>query len=212
MTNPLEQRIEPELEQFIQDGTYKRLNFLDSPQAARVRMEGRGEVIILSSNNYLGLSNQPSVVAAGKTALDRFGAGTASVRFICGTFTIHRALEAACARLVATPASLWFVSAWNANEAVPATLLTQEDIDHQRSAEPCLDHRCRAAGQGHHQVPERGVPALRSGRSSGKAGRGAGSPGEDGGNRRRLLDGRRDRQAARPHRALSQAPGGTGGG
>lgn len=128
MTNPLERRIEPELEQFIRDGTYKRLNFLDSPQAARVRMEDRGEVIILSSNNYLGLSNEPAVVAAGKAALDRYGAGTASVRFICGTFTIHRALEAACARLVGTAASLSFVSAWNANEALPATLLTDHDI------------------------------------------------------------------------------------
>jgi glycine C-acetyltransferase len=128
MTNSLDQRIEPELEQFIRDGTYKRLNFLDSPQAARVRMEGRGEVIILSSNNYLGLSNEAAVVAAGKNALDRFGAGTASVRFICGTFTIHRALEAACARLVGTAASLSFVSAWNANEAVPATLLTEDDL------------------------------------------------------------------------------------
>jgi glycine C-acetyltransferase len=126
--NRLEQRIEPELEQFIRDGTYKRLNFLDSPQAPRVRMEGRGEVIILSSNNYLGLCNEPSVVAAGKKALDRFGAGTASVRFICGTFTIHRALEAACARLVGTAASLSFVSAWNANEAVPGTLLTENDV------------------------------------------------------------------------------------
>ncbi|MEA2714688.1 MAG: glycine C-acetyltransferase [Gemmatimonadales bacterium] len=128
MTNPLERRIEPELEQFIQDGTYKRLNFLDSPQAARVRMEGRGEVIILSSNNYLGLCNEPAVVRAGKEALDRFGAGTASVRFICGTFTIHRDLEAACARLVGTSTSLSFVSAWNANEAVPATLLGENDI------------------------------------------------------------------------------------
>jgi glycine C-acetyltransferase len=128
MTNVLERRIEPELEQFIQNGTYKRLNYLDSPQAARVQMEDRGEVIILSSNNYLGLSNEPAVIAAGKDALDRFGAGTASVRFICGTFTIHRALEAACARLVGTPASLSFVSAWNANEAVPATLLTEQDL------------------------------------------------------------------------------------
>jgi glycine C-acetyltransferase len=128
MSNPLEQRIEPELEQFIQNGTYKRLNYLDSPQDARVRMEDRGEVIILSSNNYLGLSNEPAVIAAGKQALDRFGAGTASVRFICGTFTIHRALEAACARLVGTAASLSFVSAWNANEALPATLLTEHDL------------------------------------------------------------------------------------
>jgi glycine C-acetyltransferase len=124
----LEQRIEPELERFIREGTYKRLNFLDSPQAPRVRMEGRGEVIILSSNNYLGLSNEPAVVRAGKDALDRFGAGTASVRFICGTFTIHRTLEAACARLVGTAASLSFVSAWNANEAIPGTLLTENDL------------------------------------------------------------------------------------
>jgi glycine C-acetyltransferase len=128
MTNPLEQRIEPELEQFIRDGTYKRLNFLGSPQDARVLMEGRGEVIILSSNNYLGLSNEPAVVAAGKSGLERYGAGTASVRFICGTFTIHRSLEAACARLVGTAASLSFVSAWNANEALPATLLTEHDL------------------------------------------------------------------------------------
>jgi glycine C-acetyltransferase len=128
MTNPLDRRIEPELEELIRNGTYKRLNFLESPQAPRVRMEGRGEVIILSSNNYLGLANEPSVVRAGKDALERFGAGTASVRFICGTFTVHRALEAACARLVGTAASLSFVSAWNANEAVPGTLLTEHDF------------------------------------------------------------------------------------
>ncbi|HET7516415.1 MAG TPA: glycine C-acetyltransferase [Actinomycetes bacterium] len=128
MSHVLERRLEEALEGFIRDGVYKRLNYLDSPQAARVTMEGRGEVIILSSNNYLGLSNQPEVVAAGKAALDRYGAGTASVRFICGTFTIHRALEHACARLVGTPASLSFVSCWNANEAFPGTLLTENDV------------------------------------------------------------------------------------
>jgi glycine C-acetyltransferase len=128
MSVRFEQRLEGELEQFIRDGVYKRLNYLDGPQAARVRMEGRGEVIILSSNNYLGLSAQPEVIAAGKAALDRYGAGTASVRFICGTYTVHRALEAGCARLVGTGASLSFVSAWNANEAVPATLLGESDI------------------------------------------------------------------------------------
>ena len=128
MSVHFEQRLEQELEQFIRDGVYKRLNYLDSPQAARVRMEGRGEVIILSSNNYLGMSSQPEVIAAGKAALDRYGAGTASVRFICGTYTVHRALEAACARLVGTGSSLSFVSAWNANEAVPATLLGEQDI------------------------------------------------------------------------------------
>jgi glycine C-acetyltransferase len=124
----LEDRVERELEGFIRDGVYKRLKFLDGPQAARVRMEEHGDVIILSSNNYLGLSNEPTVVEAGRRALDRFGAGTASVRFICGTFTVHRDLEAACARLVGTAASLSFVSCWNANEAVPGTLLGEEDL------------------------------------------------------------------------------------
>lgn len=124
----LETRVAQALEGFVRDGVYKRLKFLDGPQAPRVRMEEHGEVIILSSNNYLGLSNEPAVVSAGRAALDRFGAGTASVRFICGTFTIHRELEAACARLVGTPASLSFVSCWNANEAVPATLLGEDDL------------------------------------------------------------------------------------
>jgi glycine C-acetyltransferase len=128
MKNALDRRLAGELEQFRTDGVYKRLNYLDSPQGPRVRMEGRGDVIILSSNNYLGLSNDPAVVAAGKAALDRFGAGTASVRFICGTFTVHRALEQACARLVGTEASLSFVSCWNANEATPGTLLGENDI------------------------------------------------------------------------------------
>jgi glycine C-acetyltransferase len=124
----LERRLEAELEEFRRTGVYKRLNHLEGPQGPVVRMEGRGDVLVLSSNNYLGLSDQPEVVAAGKAALDRFGAGTASVRFICGTFTVHRALEQACARLVGAEASLSFVSCWNANEAVPATLLGEDDL------------------------------------------------------------------------------------
>jgi glycine C-acetyltransferase len=128
MMESLNQRLTAELEGFRRDGVYKRLLYLESPQAPRARMEGHGEVIVLSSNNYLGLCNVPEVVKAGQDALERFGAGTASVRFICGTFTVHRALEAACARLVGTPASLSFVSCWNANEAVPGTLLGEEDI------------------------------------------------------------------------------------
>ncbi len=128
MTSSLETRVQTGLDQFRRDQVYKTLNYLDSPQAPRVQMEGRGEVIILSSNNYLGLSTEPSVIQAGHEALDRFGAGTASVRFICGTFTIHRELEQALAGLVGTAASLSFVSCWNANEALPATVLTERDI------------------------------------------------------------------------------------
>ena len=128
MTDPLSARLEQELDRFRADGVYKQLNYLEGPMAAHVPMEGRGDILVLSSNNYLGLSAEPAVVAAGKAALDRFGAGTASVRFICGTLTIHRELEAALAAWVGTPASLSFVSCWNANEAVPATLLGEEDL------------------------------------------------------------------------------------
>jgi glycine C-acetyltransferase len=128
VSTSLDARLSAQLDQFRRDGVYKTLNYLESPQAARVRMERRGEVVNLSSNNYLGLSAEPAVVAAGKAGLDRFGAGTASVRFICGTFTVHRDLEAALARLVGTEASLTFVSCWNANEALPGTVLTDRDL------------------------------------------------------------------------------------
>src|SRR3989442_15122846 len=121
-------RLQAELDQFKRDGVYKRLNYLESPQAARVKMQGHGEVVILSSNNYLGLCNAPEVVAAGKRALDQFGAGTGSVRFICGTFTIHRELEEALARLVGCESSLTYVSCWNANEGLVPTLLGEQDI------------------------------------------------------------------------------------
>jgi glycine C-acetyltransferase len=120
--------LDTQLEQFRKDGVYKRLNYLDSPQSARVQMEGRGEVLILSSNNYLGLCDEPSVVEAGIAALRKFGAGTGSVRFICGTFTIHRDLEEALARFVGTPASLSYVSAWNANEGLTGTVAEEGDL------------------------------------------------------------------------------------
>lgn len=120
--------LEAKLQQLRDEKVYKRLNYLDSPQAARVTMEGRGEVLILSSNNYLGLCTEPSVVDAGIEGLRRFGAGTGSVRFICGTFTIHRALEEALARFVGTEASMSYVSAWNANEGLTATVVEDGDF------------------------------------------------------------------------------------
>ena len=120
--------LESKLQQLRDDRVYKRLNHLASPQAARVQMEGRGEVLILSSNNYLGLAAEPAVIDAGIDALRRLGAGTASVRFICGTFTIHRELEQAIARFVGTEASMSYVSAWNANEGFTATVVEEGDF------------------------------------------------------------------------------------
>lgn len=115
------------LEQLQADKVYKRLNYLDSPQSSRVQMEGRGEILILSSNNYLGLSDEQSLIDAGIEGLKKWGAGTASVRFICGTYTIHRELEEALAKFVGTPASLSFVACWNANEAFTGTVAQEGD-------------------------------------------------------------------------------------
>ena len=121
-------QLQDELAGFKKEGVYKRLNYLDSPQDSRVKMEGRGDVVILSSNNYLGLCDVPEVVQAGKAALDHWGAGTASVRFICGTFTIHRELENALAKFVGCESSLTYVSCWNANEGLCPTVLSEPDV------------------------------------------------------------------------------------
>jgi len=109
-------------------GTLKRLRYMQSPMDARVQMEGCGEIIILSSNNYLGLSNHPEVIRAGEEALKRYGAGTASVRFICGTLSIHRELEQKLAAFLGTEASLSYVSCWNANTGAIPVLAGEQDV------------------------------------------------------------------------------------
>ena len=128
MNEGLARRLGAETARFREEGVYKRLNHLEGPQGPRVRMEGRGEVLVLSSNDYLGLASRPEVIAGAKAALDRHGAGTASVRFICGTLALHRELEAALARLVGTAAALTYVSCWAANEGLPASVLDEEDV------------------------------------------------------------------------------------
>jgi glycine C-acetyltransferase len=124
------------LEELRAAGTYKHFNVIRSPQAPLVEMEGRGEIIVLSSNNYLGLANDPDVVAAGIEGLQRYGAGTASVRFICGTFAPHVELEHDLASFSGTEAALTYASCWNANEAViptladASTVLLSDELNH----------------------------------------------------------------------------------
>ena len=90
MNQAFEEKLQTDLEALKKAGTYKHLRHLTTPMAPEVHMEEAGDVIVLSSNNYLGLADQPEVIEAGKRGLDKYGAGTASVRFICGTFDIHR--------------------------------------------------------------------------------------------------------------------------
>jgi glycine C-acetyltransferase len=122
------QDLEAKIAELKANRVYKSLNYLASAQDAHVRMEGRGDVLILSSNNYLGLSNEPSVIEAGHEGLRKYGAGTASVRFICGTFSIHRELEDVMAKFVGCEASMSFVSCWNANEGLTPTILEEGDV------------------------------------------------------------------------------------
>jgi len=87
------------LETLRQSGQLKHLQTIEGPMDATVQLKGYGEVACFCSNNYLGLANHPEVVEAGIEGLRRYGAGTASVRFICGTFDCHHSLEARIAEV-----------------------------------------------------------------------------------------------------------------
>lgn len=122
------ERLRRELHEMQEQGVYKRLVHLDSPQDAVVKVEETGsEVINLCSNNYLGLCNTPEVIEAGRAAYERYGAGTSSVRFICGTFTLHRKVEEKIASFLGLESALTYVSCWNANTGLMPTFLGEED-------------------------------------------------------------------------------------
>jgi glycine C-acetyltransferase len=119
---PLDTELESELGGLADEGRLKRFNVLRSPQGPLVELEGMGEVLVLSSNDYLGLANHPAVVEAGIEGLRRYGAGTASVRFICGLFEPQVELERDLASFLGTESALSFVSCWTANQALLDTL------------------------------------------------------------------------------------------
>ena len=115
MNKSFHEKLDGKLNELKEKGTLKIQRHIDSPMDAEVIMEEKGEIIILSSNNYLGLSADKGVMDAGIKALRKYGAGTASVRFICGTFTIHRELENEIAGFLKTGSALTYVSCWDAN-------------------------------------------------------------------------------------------------
>jgi glycine C-acetyltransferase len=111
-------------------GLTKRERTLVSPQGARVRVAGEAgarEMLNLCANNYLGLADHPEVIAAAKRALDQFGFGMASVRFICGAQTLHRQLEQAIARHLGKDDAILFAACFDANGGVFEPLLGAED-------------------------------------------------------------------------------------
>ena len=116
-----------ELDQMSAAGTMKRELALKGPQGPVVDVEGVGEVIMLTSNNYLGLADHPAIVEAAEKAERDYGYGLASVRFICGTQTIHRTLEERIATFFGTEDTILYGSCWNANEGLFQTVCLEPD-------------------------------------------------------------------------------------
>jgi glycine C-acetyltransferase len=127
MLNTLNASLAEIIDSMKKTGTFKELHSISTPMDTQVEMEDKGKFLILSSNNYLGLANHPEVINAGKMALEQYGAGTASVRFICGTFTIHGKIEDAIAKLHRSDAALTYVSCWTANTGLVPALAAAED-------------------------------------------------------------------------------------
>jgi glycine C-acetyltransferase len=139
-STPFAIRTRETLDMLESTGQTKVLQTLDSPMDAVVKMidedGSTSERVCMCSNNYLGLANHPAVIDAGIEALKNYGAGTASVRFICGTFTPHHTLEETIAEYMGTEAAYSFVSCWNATEAFfptvcePGDIIVSDELNH----------------------------------------------------------------------------------
>ena len=127
MDPALLQRLDQQLAQLAEDGLFKRERVIASGQDPIVRLEDGREVINLCANNYLGLANHPALVRAAHAALDRYGYGMASVRFICGTQTVHRELERRLSAFLGTEDTILYSSCFDANGGLFETLTDEND-------------------------------------------------------------------------------------
>lgn len=126
MTQAFLQHISEELEQLKAKGLYKHERVITSPQSSHIEAEGK-KVINLCANNYLSLADSPRLITAAKAALDRYGYGMASVRFICGTQSVHKELEQALSRFLCMEDTILYSSCFDANGGLFETLLGPED-------------------------------------------------------------------------------------
>ncbi len=127
MNQDLLDRLTGELDALKEQGLYKSERVIDSPQQASISMQGGHEVINLCANNYLGLANHPELIVAAHEALDRYGYGMASVRFICGTQTPHKELEKRISAFLGTEDTILYPSCFDANGGLFETLLSEQD-------------------------------------------------------------------------------------
>ena len=127
MNGSFYQHLDVTLQQIRDDGFFKRERLIATPQQATLRLESGAEVINFCANNYLGLADDARLIAAAKRGLDDYGFGMASVRFICGTQTNHRDLEAAISKFLGTQDTILYGSCFDANGGLFETLLGDED-------------------------------------------------------------------------------------
>jgi glycine C-acetyltransferase len=119
--------LQGQLDDIQAQGLFKGERVLTSPQSAHITVAGGAEVLNFCANNYLGLANAPELIAAAKDGLDRYGFGMASVRFICGTQSPHKELEARLSSFLGTEDTILFSSCWDANGGVFEQVLGEED-------------------------------------------------------------------------------------
>jgi len=127
MQAAFQQHLTRQLEDIRAAGTYKQERPISTPQAARIRVGESPPVLNLCANNYLGLAGHPAVVQAAREALDRWGYGLSSVRFICGTQTLHQELERKLTEFLETEDTILYSSCFDANGGLFETLLGAED-------------------------------------------------------------------------------------
>jgi glycine C-acetyltransferase len=127
MNEDFKQHLEAQLTAIRSAGTFKRERVIVTPQGAAIRVADGEPVLNLCANNYLGLAQHPAVIGAARAALDRWGYGMASVRFICGTQTVHKQLEAELSRFFGMQDTILYSSCFDANGGLFETLLGPED-------------------------------------------------------------------------------------
>jgi glycine C-acetyltransferase len=123
----VQQGIDDELDEIRSAGLFKAERVIISPQGSSIRVADGAEVLNLCANNYLGLADDPRIVTAAKEALDRWGYGLASVRFICGTQDLHKQLEQRISAFLGTEDTILYSSCFDANGGLFETLLGQQD-------------------------------------------------------------------------------------
>jgi glycine C-acetyltransferase len=127
MLDKFQEHLAGQLAEIRRQGLYKNERAIGTPQRAHIRTGDGKEVLNLCANNYLGLADHPEVIEAAKAALERWGFGVASVRFICGTQEIHQELEAALTRFHQTESTILYGSCFDANGGLFETILSSED-------------------------------------------------------------------------------------